>query len=164
MDLNPGENSLLILPENFYNSFAKLLLGSNKNGLAFKIDLNENNIIDFPWQIKSKGRILLPDGQSNDSSVKDDILNILKQKRETLEKTLLILFQNANNIEAVHKIQVNAKTLRSLLDFLRPFTDQEKNKFLRDFLKKLALKFSRIREEDVLLKQIENYQKKTMIS
>ncbi|WP_071027475.1 hypothetical protein [Peptoniphilus raoultii] len=92
MDLNPGENSLLILPENFYNSFAKLLLGSNKNGLAFKIDLNENNIIDFPWQIKSKGRILLPDGQSNDCSAKDDILNILKQKRETLEKTLLILF------------------------------------------------------------------------
>ncbi|WP_083329045.1 CHAD domain-containing protein [Peptoniphilus raoultii] len=62
-------------------------------------------------------------------------------------------------MEAVHKIRVNARTLRSLLDFLRPFTDQEKNKFLRDFLKKLALKFSRIREEDVLLKQIEDYQK-----
>lgn len=158
MDLNPGENSLLILPEVFYNSFDKLLIGS-KNGLAFKIDLNENTIIDFPWQIKSKGRILLPDVQSNDSSVKDDILKILKQKQKTLEKTLLMLFQNANNIEAVHKIRVNARTLRSLLDFLRPFTDQEKNKFLRDFLKNLALKFSRIREEDVLLKQIEDYQK-----
>lgn len=149
-------DSLLILSQENFSKWSSFLL-NRKRIKAFGIEVNSNNNFKHNWTLLNSGKIALPKDEALSIDIQPEIRAILLEKEEEIENSLLRLFQDSENIDAVHKIRVHSRTLRSLLDFLKPWTDRDTNKYLRNILRNLALSLSDIREEDVLIKEMKDY-------
>lgn len=157
-----ADSFFVILPKELFNLWKKALLDPGMGKVqAFSLSLYPDQFQgNWEWALKKSGKILLPLSVGEKEDPSEEIRAILLKKETKIEESLLNLFQNIRDEEAVHKIRVNARTLRSLLDFLKPYTNKELNKKLRNILRDLARELSPIREEDVLMKQIKDFQKK----
>ena len=153
---------LLILPEDVFISWHEALLGKKgKKSIAFSLDLGDEGYqVRENWILQKNFKIKLPIKQTLGLEPNLAVHQILIEKEKQVEESLLLLFQTAEEEEGVHQVRVQCRTLRSLLDFVKPWTDKELNKYCRNSLKLLAREFSFIRDQDVLLEQIEKDAKK----
>ncbi len=160
--MGEAQSYFVILPRDLFTFWGKTLLDHGKGKIrAFCLTLSPDHFQGkWRWALTERGKILLPLSVGQKENPAQAIRDLLLKREFMIEESLLRLFQNIGDEQAVHKIRVNARTLRSLLDFLKPWTPRALNKNLCLILKDLALDLSPIREEDVLMGHIDDFQKK----
>ena len=72
-----------------------------------------------------------------------------------VELWLIRLFEQPDDVETMHKFRVSIRTLRGLVNFIKPFQQEKQNKRLQTNLRDAVIQTSRLRELDVLGIQIE---------
>ena len=65
-------------------------------------------------------------------------------------------FANPEDVETIHRFRTNTRTLRSLVAFVKPWQNAEQNAETQTILKEVVRHTSRLRELDVLEKQVRN--------
>lgn len=85
--------------------------------------------------------------------VRGEIESTVRAWDDTVEERLAAFLEAPDDVEALHKLRVSIRTLRSLLAFAAPFLDRKRHKALQRDLRSVVAETSRLREFDVLLKQ-----------
>lgn len=77
----------------------------------------------------------------------------VRMRAKAMEERLAAFLEDADDVEALHKLRVSIRTLRSLLAFAAPFLRKKPYKSLQRDLRFIVGQTSRLREYDVLLEQ-----------
>ena len=78
---------------------------------------------------------------------------MLRSADANVSERLEAFFENPEDIETMHKFRVSIRTMRSLVDFVKPWQDAKQNASMQDALKEVVGITSRLRELDVLAEQ-----------
>lgn len=78
----------------------------------------------------------------------------LTQVAEAIEDRHAAFFATPDDIETIHRFRTNIRTLRSLLAFIKPWQNAKQNAETQAILKEVVRHTSRLRELDVLVKQV----------
>ena len=77
------------------------------------------------------------------------IERVLFDAANEVELLLAVLFEHPDDVEANHKFRVSIRTLRALIDFIKPFQSAAQNRRMQANLRGVVLETSRLREIDV---------------
>jgi len=117
-----------------------------KGGAAvFQVDLNDENKNTLIWKNSPKF------SKKNEETEK--IRKILLEQVEAIEKAYVNFSNNPYEPKTTHKMRVSMRTLRALLNFLKPVIGEINYGKIKEKLKESAKQLEDLREIDVLIKE-----------
>ncbi|OFK24387.1 CHAD domain-containing protein [Olsenella sp. HMSC062G07] len=134
----------------FRKTYRCLCSTGGSDRIAVLLDLDGNApSSQVRWSIDESGRTHLFRSSATREHAGTSATRRLDELERALRAALLRLLQGGDG-ESVHDVRVRARTLRSLLDFMRPWTRRAPNRQARQILRDLARSLSDVRETDVL--------------
>lgn len=112
---------------------------------AFQIDLNEEDKNILVWKSST-------DSTENDENA-EEVRDILFDQVETMENAYLNFSNNPYEPKTTHKLRVSMRTMRALLNFVKPVIGKTIYKNINNELKEAANLLGPLREIDVLIKE-----------
>ena len=88
------------------------------------------------------------------ADVRKELARVLREGEETVERRLEDFLADPDDVETVHRLRISIRTLRSLLAFVSPLLKRRRHRILQDDLRSVVIETSRLREYDVLLRQV----------
>lgn len=88
------------------------------------------------------------------NDVRKDLARVLREWDDTVERRLKAFLADPDDAETIHRLRISIRTLRSLLVFVSPFLKRRRHRLLQDDLRSVVVETSRLREYDVLLRQV----------
>lgn len=88
------------------------------------------------------------------ADVRKELASVLREGEETVERRLDDFLADPDDVETVHRLRISIRTLRSLLAFVSPLLKRRRHRLLQDDLRSVVIETSRLREYDVLLRQV----------
>lgn len=86
--------------------------------------------------------------------VRKELARVLREGERTVERRLEAFLAHPDDPETIHRLRISIRTLRSLLAFASPFLRRRRHRLLQDDLRSVVIETSRLREYDVLLRQV----------
>ena len=86
--------------------------------------------------------------------VRRELARVLREWDDTVERRLKAFLADSDDVETIHRFRISIRTLRSLLVFVSPFLKRRRHRLLQDELRSVVVETSRLREYDVLLRQV----------
>ena len=86
--------------------------------------------------------------------VRRELARVLREWDDTVERRLKAFLADPDDVETIHRFRISIRTLRSLLVFVSPFLKRRRHRLLQDELRSVVVETSRLREYDVLLRQV----------
>ncbi len=78
----------------------------------------------------------------------------ITQTAEVIEERRTAFFACPSDIETIHRFRTNSRTLRSFIAFIKPWQNKQQNAETQELLRDIVRYTSRLRELDVLEKQV----------
>ncbi len=91
---------------------------------------------------------------SEDLSTLVQLQATITRTAEAIEERREAFFATPQDVETIHRFRTNIRTLRSLIAFIKPWQDPKQNAETQAILKEVVGYTSRLRELDVLEKQV----------
>ena len=88
------------------------------------------------------------------ADVRKELARVLEDACDEVDRRLGAFLVNPDDVETVHKLRISIRTLRSLLTFVSPLLKRRRHRLLQDDLRSVVVETSRLREYDVLLRQL----------
>ena len=86
--------------------------------------------------------------------VRKRLAAVLREGEKTVERRLDAFLANPDDPETIHKLRISIRTLRSLLAFASPFLKRRRHRLLQSDLRSVVIETSRLREYDVMLRDV----------
>lgn len=86
--------------------------------------------------------------------VRKELTRVLEGACGEVDVRLEAFLADPNDIETIHKLRISIRTLRSLLAFASPFLKRRRHRLLQADLRSVVIETSRLREYDVMLRDI----------
>lgn len=148
--LDNGSTVICIGHKPHLGNWVEKLIGApfsfSKGGVAvLQIDLNDEDNNTLIWKNSPKF--------SEKDEDTEEVREILLEQVEIMESTYLNFSNNPYKPKTTHKIRVSMRTMRALLNFLKPVIGKIIYKEINDELKEAANLLEDLREIDVLIKE-----------
>ena len=86
--------------------------------------------------------------------VRKELTRVLEDACEEVDRRLGAFLAKPDDVETIHKLRISIRTLRSLLAFVSPLLKRRRHRLLQDDLRSVVIETSRLREYDVMLRDV----------